>query len=555
MRAKIGRAAGLVGAIALAQVVAACAIIDSYSGRAVDFNREAELAQEQVLLLNIVRASLRRPMQFTSLQSVTGSGSASGSLQGGAISTRQTPLISLFGLTPPAASTVISRIASANVSGNAQLSGSATFTVPVLDTQEFYQGILNPIPLQAFDYYLQQGFPPQLLFDLFVQKIEITRLDDGACRKFTFTNSVRNDLEFAQFQTFVDYLIGSGLSAERVTLTTAYGPPIRPPSGETASAADTARVVEAFSKASAAGLHIRQETKGEKSSYRLQKRNSQFRFCFSYPGGPPSDWVGQPNSAMFCGHFNRARASVARSVEDGGDGRAECTPRLRATRSTAADDRDVDYDSRSQGLHEGGVSEFRGIRLAAPFLERMNNLQQAAQAARPGIAREQLFPVNGFAGGVVSFRVYTRSTQGILYYLGEVTRRRLFTEFGDQPRTIQVKTALRYGTFPLSECHDAENNASWQQKDDLVYLGRRRDAGEAPGSYYCENLFVLDNPDRALGDHVIGVTYDRMVFGIPRDPNRHGRTLQVLELVKQLLALNTSAKQLPSTSVLSVISP
>jgi hypothetical protein len=274
MRRRFDRLPLLVVTAGLAQVVAACAIIDSYSGRAVDFNREAEQAQEQVLLLNIVRASLRRPMQFTSLQSVTGSGSASGGVQGSAVNTRQTPYISLFGLVPPSSSSLLSSISAGNVTGNAQLSGSATFTVPVLDTQDFYQGILTPIPLQAFDYYLQQGFPPQLLFDLFVQKIEIIRLDDGSCRKFVFANSVRNDLEFAQFQTFADYLIGSGLSAERVTQTTAYGPPIRGGT-DARSPADTARVVEAFSKASAAGLHIREEKKGEKGTYRLQKKASQ----------------------------------------------------------------------------------------------------------------------------------------------------------------------------------------------------------------------------------------------------------------------------------------
>jgi hypothetical protein len=45
-----------------------------------------------------------------------------------------------------------------------------------------------------------------------------------------------------------------------------------------------------------------------------------------------------------------------------------------------------------------------------------------------------------------------------------------------------------------------------------------------------------------------------MTYSIPRDRERSGRTTQVLELVKQLLALNTSAKQLPSTSVISVVS-
>jgi hypothetical protein len=139
------------------------------------------------------------------------------------------------------------------------------------------------------------------------------------------------------------------------------------------------------------------------------------------------------------------------------------------------------------------------------------------------------------------------------YYLGEVIRQRLFSEFGDPPRVTQVKTSIRHGTLPLSECDDRENGGSWQSKTDLVYLSRlRAGSSGAPGSYYCENLFVLDAED-VPGDAVITVSYDGKSFSIPRDSNRGGRTLQVLELVKQLLALNTSARQLPSTSVLSVV--
>ena len=542
----------------LAFGVGGCAIVDNYSGRAVDFNREAEQAQEQVLLLNVIRASLRRPMQFTSLQSVTGSGSASGSVQAGGVATRQTPFLSLFGLIPATTNAAISRLATGTASGNASLSGSATFTVPVLDTQEFYQGILAPIPLQAFDYYLQQGFPPQLLFDLFVLRVEITRLDDGSCRKFTFNNAVRNDLQFEQFQAFVDYLIGSGFSAERVTMTTPYGPPIPQPSA-VATAGETAQVVEAFSKASAAGLEIRRESKGKNEAIRLQKKNSLFRFCFAHPGGVPSDWIGRPNSAMFCGNFARRASAAMQRASDGGalEGRGECVPRQRVRRAAASrtesagegeDEGARDFDSSSQGVQDGGVSEFRGIRLAPEFLRRIDRLQRER-----GASSADDFDVNAFSNGVVSFKVYTRSVQGILYYLGEITRRRLFTEFGDTARTIQVKTSHRYGTFPLSECRDAENGGSWQEKNDLVSLSRRRSGAIGGGRYFCENLFVLDNT--ATGEHVIGVSYDGMHFGIPRDGNRAGRTLQVLELVKQLLALNTSAKQLPTTSVFSVVAP
>ena len=37
--------------------VLGCAVIDNYSWRAVDYNKEAEVAQQQTLLLNIIRAN------------------------------------------------------------------------------------------------------------------------------------------------------------------------------------------------------------------------------------------------------------------------------------------------------------------------------------------------------------------------------------------------------------------------------------------------------------------------------------------------------------------
>ena len=49
------------------------------------------------------------------------------------------------------------------------------------------------------------------------------------------------------------------------------------------------------------------------------------------------------------------------------------------------------------------------------------------------------------------------------------------------------------------------------------------------------------------------VNYDGVTYSVPADSNRAGRTLQVLELVKQLLALSTSAKQLPQTTVISIV--
>src|ERR1700686_5160953 len=145
-----------VAALLLTHGLSGCSVVDKFAGRAVEFNLEAEQAQEQALLLNIIRASMRRPMQFTSLQSITGTASASANVNGTYAAAQQLPLISMFNIIPGNVNTAISRIATEGGGPSASMSGGPTFVVPVLDTQEFYQGILAPIPLQVFDYYLQQ---------------------------------------------------------------------------------------------------------------------------------------------------------------------------------------------------------------------------------------------------------------------------------------------------------------------------------------------------------------------------------------------------------------
>jgi hypothetical protein len=526
------RAAVLAAAVL---VLAGCTVVDRFSGRAVEYNLQAEQAQEQALLLNIVRASMRRPMQFTSLQSITGTASASANASVTGAATQQFPLVSLFNILPGNTNQAINRIATEGGAGSASISGGPTFVVPVLDTQEFYQGILTPIPLQVLDYYLQQGYPPEVLFNIFVQKVEITRIDDGGCRQFTFLNSVRSDLQFGQFEAFVDYLSASGLFTERVSVATSFGPPI---AARTAAGTDAVKVMDAYSKAASAGLDIRQE--GE--TYRMEKKASLFRLCFATADGIPSDWIGRPDSAMFCGHFNQRLFTPAR--RDGqSTAAAECRPHLAGPRPAA-----LGEGYTSQGVHMDGSAEFRGIHLSPEFLKRIDDFQRRQGAVND----DALFPVEAFTGAIISIKFYTRSTEAILYYLGEVTRRRLFTEFGDVPRTMEIKTGIRHGAMPLGDCDDNEGRA---ERHDLIYLSpRKRRLGPPGGRYFCDNLFVLDPVD-GPGDHVITVAYDGKTFGIPRDPRVAGRTLQVLELTKQLLALNTSAKQLPATSVISITSP
>jgi hypothetical protein len=525
----------------LSLAVAGCSFPSDYFGRrVVEYNREAEDATLSAMLLNIVRASQRRPMQFTGLQSVTGSSSTSGSINGGDTNAHTSPLIGQYGLAPPATSTVISRVVTGTVGGSASISGGPTFTVPVLDTQEFYQGILTPIPLSVIDFYLEQGFPPGLLADIFVLSIVVTRVDDGGnCQQFTFTNSPASDLQFGQFQAMVDYLVASGFIAERVSRTSAFGPELPKP-----RAADAARAVDAYAHAAQAGLDFK---KGKGGRFTLERKSTELRTCFIYKGGAYPAWLAAKDKSIFCGNFGK-REPGGKSDGDAKPAGEQCTPKKKpATRASVPTKDGANYDSREQGVTSDGQSEFRGIALAPAVLDRIAALQKEQMVlTNSAIPYDQLFPVSEFRGAHISMKFRTRSTEGILYYLGELVRRSLNPEHAT-PRVLQAKSGINYGTYPMRDCTTQEPIS------EIVPLsGLPRYRYDAMIPVRCENIFVV-NPGPSIGNNVVSVMYNGTTYSVPHDRETGGRSSQIFELVKQVLALNTSAKQLPSTTVISVV--
>ena len=106
------------------------------------------------------------------------------------------------------------------------VSGGPTFGIPVLDTQEFYQGVMAPVSGQLFDFYIQQEFPREEIFTLFVEKIVISKQSPECIppgRKahtleceLAFVNSANSDLDFDLFQSLVEHLLNLGLTTEPV---------------------------------------------------------------------------------------------------------------------------------------------------------------------------------------------------------------------------------------------------------------------------------------------------------------------------------------------------
>jgi hypothetical protein len=443
--------------------LAACAIVDQYSGRAVTYNLQAEQAQEQTLLLNVVRASLRRPMQFTGLQSISGTASANGTIGGTGTATSQRPLVSLFGLPITGASTIISNIAAGGINGSAGMSGGPTFSVPVLDTQEFYQGFLNPISGQLFDLYFQFGYPRDVLFNLMIEKMIIKRLD-GECRveihtpqcEMTIRNYAPEDVSLRLFQTMLGYLIRLGLSTEPIVEVKAKA------SSDKAAAADKPAAPEA----------------------------KQFGFCFA-----PRDALDYRliNRHVLCGH-----PAAALELNSSAIGR-------KAIITGVPIPKDLIEDLYAEAIEP---------RLSGEFKDERADGYRAIRA---------------FGGKNVSVSFNTRSIEGILYYLGEVVRRSAHPEGGQSPDPVQVRVGPPQNPFPRRAC---------------PYEG-------TIDGYRCTNLFVLEEGGTDLGG--ISVEYAGTRYTISSD-TRGSWTMPVFDIVKQLQAVNTSAKNLPASNLISVLS-
>jgi hypothetical protein len=468
----------------VALLLSSCVYVDDFSERAVKYNVVAEQAQQQALLLNIVRASLNRPMQFTTLSSITGTASETGN------GTLTVP----FG----EATHRPKGLVSADVLGlSATLSAGPTFTVPVLDTQEFYQGELAPLTGQEYRFFLDEGITAPVLFYLFVDSIDLTVTGSNPPQTFTFRNTVGDDYDFDQFAAVADYLQALGLTVEQVRQAQPAGPPVT--AAQLKDLRDIAALTQAglrispMQTAPAASAIPAKGPATQRSSglYQIAKDMSTYRPCFA----PPASKRSQMDTSLLCGS------------PDVTDFQTAITGNL--TRS-------------------GGFT-------APELAQVLQTIKSDFIASHPGATAAELAALPGLpAGAKFQLRLYMRSTEGILHYFGSIVARYLYPSF-DKARLIRLKIGEPYLPYPLAPC---PNNADPTLSEPI-----------APG-YRCESLFVV--LPQTTGSP-LSVDYDGKSYAVPGDDKIGGRTMRMLDLAKQLLALHTSAQQLPASNVLNIV--
>jgi hypothetical protein len=197
---------------------------------------------------------------------------------------------------------------------SATLSGGPNFTVSILNTKEFYQGITEPIPMQLVTLYLRQGFPRELLLTLLLSDIEYKKKNGQVVHGYNVANPVLRPGEaFTDFRTLLRQLIRRGLDAEGVAETTPVGPPMAAKDAASLGTLATLPQDQALVKYDTAHpdptLSAAERTELRKKAintyYRLQKTKTVYRFCFdansAQVGEPIADTGLVMNAALICG--------------------------------------------------------------------------------------------------------------------------------------------------------------------------------------------------------------------------------------------------------------
>jgi hypothetical protein len=621
------RIAGALFVLAAAVALVGCAVVDQYSGRAVAYNVEAENAQEQALLLNIVRAYLRRPMQFTTVSSITGTATASGT-----VGYSRPANVPFRPVTDGTSIAQFPALPTYTVAGS--VSGGPTFQIPVLDTQEFYQGLLKPVPTQLWDLYIQNSYPADLLFNLFIGKIVIRKLDkcayargDGndqdqkACSgrpddasvcndwnhetncELVLPNYVGDDVNIDLFQIFSDYLLAVGLTtgpekkpnqvlnpAVNVNLNVVRGSSNllggASTPGDSSSGADVAvKYSLCFAPRSAEDSYCvlsdslcgAKETnrsaiknKMTKSAPLSYSRPESHRTCdiriidagagtlkrkglrFTLTGSMAL--LGQQQFQALQNARNGAnlsfqeilsrRGAAESSTQSPGISGAILSGEVISAMWCALD-RSIAKKSKIQNEENEAPS---AKYLSQPWC-RSDGIKSTTESkidseytvcATPISDSDPLRDLKkmrcdllAFETSPVVIELYSRSVEGIIYYLGEIARRANDPDFEADRRDIYFTTVPHYADYPEKKCVNPDP----------------KDIQSGSLNKLCHPIFVLDKVPVAQPGAFLSTYYDGVIYSVPKDLY----SAAVLDIVKQALALSSSAKSLPQSNVISVV--
>jgi hypothetical protein len=130
---------------------------------ATSYNQAIEQTQDEMLLLNVIRAKDHHPMYITDASKVTGTVRLDLSL----------------GLKVPVHGGTEKNASDYSATPNIDYSSSPAMDVNLLNAQDFMRGFLAPIPQDRFAYYWDQGWPSEFLLYLLVLRVDVYQRQEG----------------------------------------------------------------------------------------------------------------------------------------------------------------------------------------------------------------------------------------------------------------------------------------------------------------------------------------------------------------------------------------
>lgn len=487
---------------AMSIFLTACVHLDQFSAQATDFNVQTASAENATLLLNIVRAANRFPMHFTELTTLSGTGTL----------TRGATLSVPAGVLNGGSST-------GSIGPTASVSESPTFNEAVLETQEFYRGMLRPLSIDEVSNYIAEGLPPRLIFTLALYQIQYQQSLSN--RFLLFKNNFhRQSTSAAQedttakeckriagtvgsgypcFEAIVNALVMRGLTTEQLASTTNVGPLLNaksfknlkwmsnlnqktyqivsvdlrscggPSKKEGSNVTDGVTTSQASCPEGWKGLSATQKKQllAGRFLYRVQEASTEKRYCFD----PPR------NSKK----AKRVSTAATKNI-----------PNL--------------------------VTRIDDVRLPDKYI-----CQYRLPAGSKSLGFSKSLTLED---GYSHFRLVldSRSTEGIIYYLGEITR----------CETKLTKCAPVPFVAPKIKVYDDTNK-------DTLFRVSRTEASRRPSRTESEH-----------GD--IAVNWGGRRYSVNMDPKASDRSGEVLRILSQLVALNQAAKDFPAPAVVPIIS-
>jgi hypothetical protein len=211
----------------LAGLLGGCAFVDIVDPRYDSINRSTAKARNESILLNIVRASHSAPLNFIAFSKV--SGQTIVTANAGMPQFNIGSFFPVFGfgnstnlLAPPTPQRAFT-VANNTLGGSTNANNA--FDISVLETKDFYNGLLRPVDLPELLYFIRQGYSRELLFWLFTESVRVTSPGQPTVE---FLNDPDPRLACQMtpmgercFSHMVDIAIASGLTVETRTETVA----------------------------------------------------------------------------------------------------------------------------------------------------------------------------------------------------------------------------------------------------------------------------------------------------------------------------------------------